>query len=70
MKNKRRRAKSLPPFVRKAERALREAVAEVIEARRRSGHPLVVSRDGQVVAIPADQLVVREPSAEYRKRKR
>jgi len=70
MKKERRRTKSLPPFVRKAERALREAVAEVIEARRRSGRPIVVSRDGHVVAIPADELIVREPTAEYRKRKR
>jgi hypothetical protein len=47
--------RDLPLFVR-AEMALREAVAEVIEDHRRTGDPLVYWRDGKVVLVPADQV--------------
>jgi hypothetical protein len=50
-----RRLLDLPLFVR-AEMALREAVAEVIEDHRRTGDPLVTWRDGKVVLIPPDQV--------------
>ena len=49
------RLRDLPLFVR-AEMALREAVAEVIEDHRRTGDPLVTWRDGKVVLVPADQV--------------
>jgi len=39
-----------------AEEALKKAVARVVEEHRRSGEPLVVWRDGEVVHVPADQL--------------
>lgn len=34
-----------------AEKALREAVAEVIEEHRRTGRPLIVWRDGKVIEL-------------------
>ena len=36
--------------------ALREAVADVIEERRRAGEPVVTWCDGKVVLVPADEL--------------
>ncbi len=51
-----RNLRDLPLFVR-AEMALREAVAEVIEDHRRTGDPLVTWRDGKVVLVPAEELV-------------
>ena len=42
----------------KAEMALKEAVADVIEAHRRSGKPLVVWKDGQVVMLLLDQATI------------
>jgi hypothetical protein len=40
----------------RAEMALREAVAEVIQDHRRTGDPLVTWRDGKVVLVPPDQV--------------
>jgi len=52
----------------KAERALREAVAEVIESHKRSGDPIVVWRRGKVTKVYPQQLAVREtPSKRYGK---
>ena len=45
----------------KAEKALKEAVAEVIEDHRRSGDPLAIWRDGKVVWVPATKSVSRRP---------
>ena len=39
-----------------AEEALKKAMARVVEKHRRSGDPLAVWRDGEVVHVPADQL--------------
>jgi uncharacterized protein YacL (UPF0231 family) len=39
-----------------AEEALKKAVARVVEEHRKSGEPLAVWRDGEVVHVPADQL--------------
>jgi hypothetical protein len=47
----------------KAEQALREAVAEVIEARKRSGDPLVVWQNGKVARIYPESSLVREKPA-------
>ncbi len=63
MKNKKRKP-SLLAY--KAEEALREAVAEAIAEHRRNGVPIAVWRNGKVVRIPADQIVVREPQVEYK----
>lgn len=41
----------------KAEKALKEAVREVIEDHKRSGRPLVMWRKGKVVKVPASNLL-------------
>lgn len=48
--------------------ALREAVAEALERKRRLGHYAVIWRDGRVVRIEGDELRVPEPAAETRPR--
>ncbi len=50
----------------RAEDALKKAVARAIADHKRTGDPIVVWRDGEVVKIPADQIEVREPAAEYK----
>jgi len=50
----------------RAEDALKIAVARAIADHKRTGDPIVVWRDGEVVKIPADQIEVHEPDAEYR----
>jgi len=57
--------RSLPPLAYQAEEALRRAVAEAIAEHRRNGVPIAIWRNGKVVRIPADQIEVREPQAEY-----
>ena len=44
----------------KAEKALKEAVAETIKDHARTGDPIVVWRDGKVVWIPAKQLLQQQ----------
>ncbi len=53
-----------------AEEAMRRAVERVIQDHRASGFPLVVWRDGKVVEIPSEQLIVRETGRAYRVKKR
>ena len=50
--------------------ALRKAIADVVEAHRRTGEPLVIWRDGKVAFVPPDQLTVHESPAPYRAKKR
>ncbi|HUK82246.1 MAG TPA: hypothetical protein VLZ12_06390 [Verrucomicrobiae bacterium] len=59
--------KSPPSLLAKAERALREAIAQVIESHRRDGEPLIVWRNGKVARIFPDRSVVRETRARYGK---
>ena len=54
------------PLAFRAERALKEAVAEAIAAHTRAGVPIVVWRYGKVVKVPVDQIEIREPAAEYK----
>jgi len=49
----------------RAEDALKKAVALTIADHKRTGDPIVIWRDGKVVKVPADQIEVREPEAEY-----
>ncbi len=49
----------------RAEEALKKAVARAIADHKRTGDPIVVWRDGKVVKIPAEQIEIREPGAEY-----
>jgi len=48
-----------------AEEALKKAVARTIADHKRTGDPIVIWRDGKVVKVPASQIEVREPEAEY-----
>jgi len=53
------------PLEIRAEEAMRKAVARTIADHKRTGDPIVIWRDGKVVKIPADQIEIREPEAEY-----
>ena len=55
------------PEGRKAERALQQAVAQVIEENRKLGLPVAVMRRGKAVLIPAEEALslVREERAKY-----
>jgi len=48
----------------KAERALKRAVAKLVEERRRLGEPIVTWRDGKVVKLKPE-AVLRESRAQY-----
>ena len=50
----------------RAEEALKKAVARTIADHKRTGDPIVILRDGKVVKIPANQIEIREPGAEYK----
>jgi hypothetical protein len=51
------------PLEVRAEMAMKEAVAEVIEDHIRSGRPIHIWRDGRVVEVSADELrAQRTPS--------
>jgi hypothetical protein len=49
--------KDIPLDIR-AEMAIKEAVAEAIAEHKRRGHPIAVWRDGKVVMIPPEEIVV------------
>ena len=51
----------------RAERALKKAVARVIEGNRRLGIPVAVMRNGKAVSIPAEEALcaVREERGSY-----
>jgi hypothetical protein len=38
---------------------------KAIKDHRRTGDPIVIWRNGMVVKVPADQIEVQEPKAEY-----
>ncbi|MCX5803830.1 MAG: hypothetical protein NTU69_09935 [Proteobacteria bacterium] len=46
------------PLSIKAEMALKEAVAEAIAEHKKRGNPISVLRDGKVVWVPAEEIVV------------
>lgn len=56
MTTKRRHARRLPAFARKAEKALKIAVLKTIEDHRRAGQPIVVWEKGRVTKIPASRI--------------
>ena len=56
MTTKRKERRRMPDVVRKAEKALKIAVAETIEDHRRNGDPIVVWKNGRVVKIPASRI--------------
>ena len=53
------------PMEKMAEKALQEAVAEVIADHKRTGDPLIVWRNGKVAHVPPDQIEIREIKAGY-----
>jgi hypothetical protein len=63
--NKRKRNPKKLPMEMLGLEALRDAVANVIAAHKRTGEPLVIWREGKVVKVPADQIGVREEQADY-----
>ena len=64
-------AKPRNPMTRKALKALKEAVDEVVEKHRRDGRPLAVWQDGKaMLVLPGKPDRVRESRAPYRTRRR
>ncbi len=55
------------PLEIRAEKALKEAVAEAIANHKRDGDPIVVWQDGKVVKIAVDRIEIGERAAEYKK---
>lgn len=51
----------------RAEKAFKRAVAKAIAEHRRNGVPIAILRDGKVVRIPPDQIMVRDVHTEYGK---
>ena len=48
------------PLEIRAEMALKEAVAEAIAEHKRRGNPIALWRDGKVIVIPPEEIVVPE----------
>jgi hypothetical protein len=44
----------------KAEKAMEEAVAEAIAEHKLRGRPILIWRDGKVVVVPPEDIVVKE----------
>ena len=53
-------------LVEKAEAALKDAVAGVIQEHKQLGLPLVIWRNGKVVHVPPEELEVRETKRNYK----
>lgn len=49
--------KTIDVLQKKAERALKEAVREVVEHHKKTGRPLAIWKNGKVVKISADQIL-------------
>jgi len=62
---KKRRRSNHTLLAYRAEEALRKAVAEAIAEHRRNRVPIAIWRDGKVVRIPSDEIMVRDPQVEY-----
>ncbi len=66
---KKKEINQLELLANRAEQALRDAVAEVIENHRLTGRPLAVMKDGKAVFLPPDQVnapALREEAGIYR----
>ena len=53
------------PLAYRAEQAFKKAVAEAQAEHRLHGIPIVIWRDGKVVRIPPEEIVVRDSKVEY-----
>jgi hypothetical protein len=54
----------------KAEMALREAVAGAIAEHKLRGHPIIIWRDGKVVSIPPEEIVITSAKGDQPDRQR
>ena len=54
----------------KAEHALRSAVAKLIAEHQRTGEPIVIGRDGQVIELFPSQMTPHETPVKYRTRRK
>ena len=50
------RAKVNSPILKKAEQAMRDAVWQLIQERKKSGRPLIVWKNGKVVRLSAKKI--------------
>ena len=55
------------PLAYRAEEAFKKAVAEALAEHRLHGIPIAIWRDGKVVRIPPDEIVVRDSQVEYKR---
>lgn len=53
------------PLAYRAEEAFKKAVAEALAEHRLHGIPIAVWRDGKVVRIPPDKIVIRDSQVKY-----
>ena len=67
MKTRQRTKPSIPALVLQGEKALRAAVAEVVEEHKKTGRPLAVWHNGKAVMMPPEKAVAsaRENRASY-----
>jgi hypothetical protein len=63
VKNRRKKNNRLLAY--QAEEVFKEAVAGATADHRPNGVPIPIFRDGKVIRIPADEIVVRDSQAEY-----
>lgn len=62
---KKKKKSSIGLLAYQAEKALKEAVAEAIAEHRRNGVPIAIWRNGKVVVVPPDQIIVQEGQVGY-----
>jgi len=55
------------PLAYRAEEAFKKAVAEALAEHRLHGIPIAIWRDGKVVRIPPEEIVIRDSQVEYKK---
>ena len=65
MKKKKKSPHSLLAY--RAEEALKRAVAKAIAEHQRQGIPIAIWRDGKVVRIPPEQIIVPKNQSRYGK---
>ncbi len=54
----------------KAERALRRAVAKLIAEHQRTGEPIVIGRNGQVIELLPHEMALHETPVKYQTRRK
>jgi hypothetical protein len=69
LSNRKNVTKAMPLHI-QAEKALREAVAEAIAEHKLRGHPIIIWRDGKVVSIPPEEIVITPAKVDQPDRQR